>query len=71
VQAVLTVASQCGIAVECVSNDGGMDANWIVGHGIPAVTIGAGQRNVHTPEEYVDLEHFDLACRLAIQLAID
>jgi len=71
VQAVLAAASQCDIEAECVSNDGGMDANWIVGHGIPAVTIGAGQRNVHTPEEYVDLEHFDLACRLATQLAID
>lgn len=70
VQAVLAAANRCGIDGECLSNDGGMDANWIVAHGIPAVTVGAGQRHVHTPEEYVDLDQFDLACRLAAELAL-
>jgi tripeptide aminopeptidase len=71
VKAVLSAARQCGVDAQCVSNDGGMDANWIVAHGISAVTIGVGQRNVHTPKEFVDLEHFDLACRIATQLAGD
>ena len=31
-----------------------MDANWIVGHGIPAITFGAGQRKVHTTDEWID-----------------
>ena len=69
VQAVLSAARRCGIDGHCVDNDGGMDANWIVAHGIPAVTIGAGQRHVHTPDEYVDLEQFHAACQLASELA--
>jgi tripeptide aminopeptidase len=47
-----------------VSNDGGMDANWIVAHGIPAVTIGVGQRSVHSPAEWIDLDEFDVVCEL-------
>jgi tripeptide aminopeptidase len=69
VQAALAAARRCGLAPRCVSNDGGMDANWVVAHGIPTVTIGAGQRNIHTPAEEVDLRHFRQACRLAVDLA--
>lgn len=49
--------------------DGGLDANWMVRHGIPTVTFGAGQRNVHTREEYIDVPEFLVACRLAVALA--
>ncbi|HZT82001.1 MAG TPA: M20/M25/M40 family metallo-hydrolase [Gemmataceae bacterium] len=49
--------------------NGGLDANWLVRHGIPTVTFGAGQRNVHTVEEYVDLADYLDACRLALALA--
>ena len=52
-----------------VSNDGGMDANWIVAHGIPTVTFGEGQRDVHTSDEWIALEDFAAACRLVTQLA--
>src|SRR5207302_665298 len=38
--------------------NGGLDANWTVRHGIPTVTFGAGQNNVHTIEEYVDVPEF-------------
>lgn len=69
VQAVLAAARRCGLTGRCVSNDGGMDANWIVAHGIPAVTIGAGQRHVHTAAEEIDLRQFNLGCRLAVELA--
>src|SRR5262249_50027676 len=31
---------------------GGLDANWLVRHGVPTITFGAGQNNVHTTEEY-------------------
>ena len=47
-----------------------MDANWIVAHGIPAVTIGAGQRQVHTADEWIDLADFDKACALVVALAL-
>jgi len=66
----LIAGRRCGLTPACVMNDGGMDANWIVGHGIPAVTFGMGQRQVHTPDEWIDLEDFETACRLSIELAV-
>ena len=38
-------------------------------HGIPTVTFGAGQNDIHTVDEWVDLDEFDRACALAVQLA--
>jgi tripeptide aminopeptidase len=64
VQRLLAAAARCRIDARLVSNDGGMDANWIVAHGIPAVTIGAGQREVHTPAEWIDLNDFGAVCEL-------
>jgi tripeptide aminopeptidase len=49
--------------------NGGLDANWLVRHGIPTVSFGAGQNNIHTVEEYVDLVDFQAGCRLALALA--
>ncbi|MBX9580574.1 MAG: M20/M25/M40 family metallo-hydrolase [Gemmataceae bacterium] len=49
--------------------NGGLDANWMVKHGIPTVTFGAGQNEIHTVKEYVDLSEFEAACRLAVALA--
>ena len=49
--------------------NGGLDANWLVRHGIPTVTFGAGQNNVHTVEEFVDVPEFLRGCRLALALA--
>jgi tripeptide aminopeptidase len=69
VQRALQAAGRCGIAARPVNNDGGMDANWIVAHGIPAVTLGVGQRCVHQPEEWIDLATFDQACRLINEIA--
>jgi tripeptide aminopeptidase len=64
-----TAAEQVGVSPRCESDDGGNDANWIVAHGIPAITIGCGQRNIHMTTEYIDLGEFTCACRLAIELA--
>ncbi|HEY7426595.1 MAG TPA: M20/M25/M40 family metallo-hydrolase [Gemmataceae bacterium] len=49
--------------------NGGLDANWLVRHGIPTVTFGAGQNNIHTIEEYVDVPMFLAGCRMALALA--
>jgi tripeptide aminopeptidase len=49
--------------------NGGLDANWLVRHGIPTVTFGAGQVDPHTVDEWVDLDEFDNACKLALALA--
>jgi tripeptide aminopeptidase len=50
-------------------SNGGLDANWLDKHGIPTVTIGAGQFEIHTVNEYVDLTEFGNCCRLAVTLA--
>jgi len=47
----------------------GLDANWLVRHGIPTVTFGAGQNNVHTVDEYVNLDDYLEGCRFALALA--
>ena len=51
-----------------VSN-GGLDANWMAAHGIPTVTLGCGQVDIHTTDEMLDLAAFDAACRVALRLA--
>ena len=48
---------------------GGLDANWFDKHGVPTVTIGAGQYEIHTVHEYVDLPEFAIGCCLAVALA--
>jgi tripeptide aminopeptidase len=49
--------------------NGGLDANWMVRHGIPTVTLGAGQNDIHTVKEWVDVPEFLEGCRLAVALA--
>jgi tripeptide aminopeptidase len=65
--AVEAVKSVGGQPIMAVSN-GGVDANWLVRHGIPTVTLGCGQRDVHTTSEKLDIPDFLMACRIAKQL---
>ncbi len=58
-----------GLEPEFVFSNGGLDANWIDKHGIPTVTFGAGQREIHTINEYVVLPEYALGCKLALMLA--
>jgi tripeptide aminopeptidase len=44
-------------------------ANWLDQHGVPTVTIGAGQYEIHTVNEYVNLPEFADDCRPAVALA--
>ena len=53
-----------GIKPNYVFSNGGLDANWLDKHGIPTVTIGAGQDEIHTIKEYVNLPEFAKGCRL-------
>lgn len=68
VQSTVAAAAVCGFEIRPVSNDGGMDANRIVAHGIPAVTVGVGQRLVHTSDEWIDLVDFGKALQLILEL---
>lgn len=49
--------------------DGGLDANWMHAHGIPTVSLGVGQKNIHTVREALDLREFHTGCRIALTLA--
>jgi tripeptide aminopeptidase len=62
-------AERAGMKPTLRISNGGLDANWLVRHGIPTVTFGAGQHNIHTPEEFVDLRMFLGGCRMALALA--
>ena len=50
-------------------SNGGLDANWLNAHGIPTVTLGCGQMNVHMTSEMLDLAAYRDACRIALRLA--
>lgn len=58
-----------GIEPVYLFSNGGLDANWLDKHGVPTVTIGAGQAEIHTIKEYVDLDEYEKGCRLGILMA--
>ncbi|NGN43628.1 M20/M25/M40 family metallo-hydrolase [Mesorhizobium sp. CGMCC 1.15528] len=58
-----------GIKANCLFSNGGLDANWLDKHGIPTVTIGAGQAEIHTIKEYVNLAEYEKGCRLGLLMA--
>ncbi len=62
------VAACGGDPLRAVSN-GGLDANWMTVRGVPTVTLGCGQENVHTTSERLNLDEFRRACRIALHLA--
>ena len=62
-------AERCGLTPALRVANGGLDANWLVRHGIPTVTVGAGQNNIHTTAEYVDVPLYLDGCRMALALA--
>ncbi|MGF1582402.1 MAG: M20/M25/M40 family metallo-hydrolase [Gemmataceae bacterium] len=69
VRFAVTAAEAMGLEPELVLASGGLDANWMVKHGVPTVTFGAGQNEIHTVKEFVDLKEFEAGCRFALQLA--
>jgi tripeptide aminopeptidase len=50
-------------------SNGGLDANWMAANGIPTVTLGCGQMEIHTTKEQLDLDAFEAACTAALRLA--
>ena len=51
-------------------SNGGLDANWMAANGIPTVTLGCGQMEIHTTKEQLDLDAFEAACSVALRLAV-
>jgi tripeptide aminopeptidase len=70
VRHAMRATESIGMKPAPVFSNGGLDANWLVKHGLPTVTIGAGQYEVHTVKEYVHLPEFANGCRLAVALAM-
>lgn len=58
-----------GLHPELGITNGGLDANWFTAHGIPTVTLGCGQRNIHTAAEQLVIAQFQQARRIALHLA--
>lgn len=66
--AVAAIEAQ-GLAPEYSIANGGLDANWLTANGFPCVTLGCGQHDIHTVDEYVEIDEFATACRVALRLA--
>jgi tripeptide aminopeptidase len=62
-------ARAVGRTAELAIANGGIDANWLVRHGIPTVSMGSGAANPHTVDEALDVVQFQDACRMALYLA--
>ncbi|MGI9128076.1 MAG: M20/M25/M40 family metallo-hydrolase [Roseomonas sp.] len=62
-------AKAMGLEPVTMVSAGGLDANWLVKHGVPTVTFGAGQAEIHTVNEYVVIPEFAQGCRLAVAIA--
>lgn len=71
VRLAATAVQQLGRSPYTEVAGGGLDANWLYKHGIPAVTLGCGQRNIHTANETLEIDDYLDACRVAISLACD
>jgi tripeptide aminopeptidase len=69
VKRAVAAVSEGGAAPNIRTTNGGLDANWMVRHGIPTVTFGAGQNEAHTVDEWINLDEFERGCALALRLA--
>ena len=69
VQLAEGAVSAAGRQPQRAVSNGGLDANWLNAHGIPTVTLGCGQMNVHMTSEMLELPAYRDACRIALRLA--
>jgi tripeptide aminopeptidase len=71
VQTAERVIRGLGLTPETRISNGGLDANWLSAHGLPTVTLGAGQSDIHTVAERLHVPTFLQACRIATAIAAD
>jgi tripeptide aminopeptidase len=69
VAAACAAVRSVGLAPRLDISNGGLDANWMAANGVPTVTLGCGQMNIHTTDETLDLAAFEVACEVALRLA--
>jgi len=68
VQALLAAAKTAGRSVATASIGGGCDANVFNRRGIRAVNFGTGMRDIHTVNEWLDLEDFYSCADVVLEL---
>jgi tripeptide aminopeptidase len=71
VQAALGAIRAVGLDPSTRISNGGLDANWLSARGLPTVTLGSGQQNVHTVDESLSVDDYLSACRIGLLLATD
>ena len=64
-----TSIAKMGGDPKLVIADGGLDANYLNARGVPTVTLGAGQHNPHTIDEFINIKEYYTGCRLLTLLA--
>lgn len=69
VQAAEAAIRAAGLTPGLRIGNGGLDANWMVAHGLPSVTLGCGQNAIHTVNEWLHIPTYLDACRIAVLLA--
>ena len=69
VVAARAAVAEIGLAPRLDISNGGLDANWMAANGVPTVTLGCGQMDIHTTDEKLDIAAFENACRVALRLA--
>jgi tripeptide aminopeptidase len=69
VQESLRAIRAVGLDPQARISNGGLDANWLSARGLPTVTLGSGQTNVHTVNETLNLDDFLNGCRIGLLLA--
>ena len=71
IQSALDALRRIGRTPVTQVSDGGLDTNWLFRHGIEAVTMGCGQQQIHTADEYLVIQDYLDACRVASWLITD
>jgi len=69
VKLVANAARDCGRSLRTVTIGGGSDANIFNARGLPAAILGTGMRDIHTVNEWLDLEDFG-ACAETVLRAV-
>jgi len=69
VKLAMSAVSKVGLSPTTRIGNGGLDANWMTAHGLQTVTLGCGQREIHTIHETLNVTQFLQACQTAILLA--
>jgi len=63
------ILKSMGLKPELHVTNGGLDANGMNAHGLPTVTLGAGQCKVHTVSEKLEIAAFITGCEVALKVA--